>query len=327
MKLFCVIACFCIPVAAIASDPLIEKARTVFGTLTPPANPTTAEAELGRSLFWDPRISADGRTACASCHSADDWSADRRTFSPDARGRLTARNSQPVFNSMAQPFLRWTGDRKDGAHQAEKSLTGSMGFAAPEEVTPLLQKFGYEETFRKIWGNAPTPHSPRNYALALQAYQATLITPSKFDRILASTTDEPFTAPERRGLEQFLNLGCADCHKGPLLGGTLIRKFGIIRPYPEATGSAKHDAGLFETTKNEADRDKFRVSMLRNIARTAPYFHDGSAPTLSAAIKIMADTQLGETLTETQTADIAAFLATLTGEIPANYVPSFPAPR
>src|ERR1043165_530134 len=126
-----------------ADEALRRDAASLFGSLTAPTGAPSMQAELGRALFWDVRVSADGKTACASCHFARDWSADRRAFSPDARGALTSRHSPPVFNSMGQPTLRWLGDRKTGADQAEGSLTGSLGFASKEAALAKLTELGY----------------------------------------------------------------------------------------------------------------------------------------------------------------------------------------
>ncbi|MFO0978306.1 MAG: cytochrome c peroxidase [Planctomycetaceae bacterium] len=273
---------------------------------------------LGQSLFWDQRVSGDGKTACVSCHLPEDWGADRRPFSLDARGKNTSRNSQTVFNAVLQPTLRWTGDRKSAAHQAERSLTGSMGFTAAEDVVPVLKKFGYAEAFRQAFPEVSEPVTPANYAAALEAYEETLITPAAFDRYL-SGDDKALDATEKRGLSLFISTGCADCHNGKLLGGDSIEKFGVAKDYWLATKSDKHDVGRFEVTKDEADRYKFRVSMLRNISKTGPYFHDGSVTTLEEAVRVMADVQLGTELTTDDTAAIAKFLNSLTGEVPPNY--------
>lgn len=307
-------------------DALLARAKEEFGVVQA-ADPVRINAPvsvLGRALFWDGRISADGKTSCASCHHAEDWGADRRAFSPDARGKLTSRHSQTVFNSMLQPALRWTGDRNSGAHQAEKSLTGSMGFAASAEVVPLLRQHGYAAAFQKAFPAEADPLTPTNYATALQAYQATLTTPAPFDRFLAG--DAAALSPDARtGLKVFLDTGCADCHSGPLLGGRGLKKFGVKKPWWEATGSTGRDGGVFETTKKEEDRDRFRVTMLRNIAKTAPYFHDGSVASLTEAVQVMADVQHGQRLSEAEARAITAFLQSLTGEVPAHYAPSAPA--
>ena len=219
---------------------------------------------------------------------------------------------------MLQPALRWTGDRKSGAHQAERSLTGSMGFTNAGDVIPVLREHGYEPMFRAAWPEESSPVNPTNYALALQTYQATLVTPAPFDRYLEGDL-AALNPRQLAGLQVFLDRGCADCHDGPLLGGRALRRFGVKQPYWEATGSQKRDAGLFETTKMEADRNKFRVAMLRNIARTAPYFHDGSVDTLREAVQVMAQVQVGARLSDPELESVEAFLEALTGEIPEQF--------
>lgn len=299
---------------------LLARARSEFGVLPPPPEASSPASELGRSLFWDTRLSANGQTACASCHHAADWGADRQPFSLDARGKRTARNSQTVFNAMLQPALRWTGDRKSGAHQAERSLTGSMGFTNAAAVLPLLQQHGYDPMFQKAWPGDPSPMTVEHYTQALQAYQATLITPAPFDRYLAGDSSA-LSESQRHGLRVFLEIGCADCHDGALLGGAGLRKFGVRRPYREATRSARHDTGLHETSQRDQDRDLFRVPMLRNIARTGPYFHDGSVSNLTQAVLVMADVQLARPLTSAEATSLTHFLDSLTGTVPSQFSP------
>ena len=125
---------------SLADEALRAQARALFGTLEAPAASDAAQVALGRRLFFDTAISADGRTGCVSCHLPDQWGADGRARSPDARGRLTSRNSQTIFNAVGQPALRWVGDRDTAARQAEGSLTGSLGFAAAADALPLLRR-------------------------------------------------------------------------------------------------------------------------------------------------------------------------------------------
>lgn len=299
---------------------LIEEGKKRLGVLEGIAPHTLRESavRLGRRLYWDERLSAGGKTACASCHLAKDWGADARRYSIDARGKPTARNSQTVFNATLQPFLRWTGDRKSAAHQAERSLTGSMGFAVAEDVLPLLKEFGYEADFKVAFERQDAPVSVSNYAAAIEAYEKTLVTPSRFDRYLSGAKDA-LSDVEKKGLRLFLSVGCANCHEGPVLGGRSIEKFGEVSDYWVATKSEKRDAGVFESSGIDADRYKFRVSMLRNIGKTAPYFHDGSVNDLQNAVQIMAEVQLGERLSESDAVAIVSFLNSLTGEVPAHY--------
>lgn len=154
---------------AVDDAKLRADALTEFGILkpVPPAVLERADVTLGQALFWDARLSANGKTACASCHLPEDWGADRRRFSPDAKGRNTARNSQTVFNATLQSSLRWTGDRRSAAHQAERSLSGSMGFASAETVVPLLKSLDYEPAFKAAFPQERVPLSSTNYAKAI----------------------------------------------------------------------------------------------------------------------------------------------------------------
>ena len=306
--------------AAKADDALRREAAALFGQLKASTESASPQAELGRALFWDTRASADGKTACASCHPARDWGADRRQFSPDARGALTSRHSPTIFNSMSQPMLRWLGDRKSGADQAEGSLTGSMGFASKDVGIAKLTELEYLPKFRAAFVEDAQPLSATNYGRALAAYQATLTTPAAFDRFLAGD-DGALTERQKKGLRTFMFTGCAGCHNGANFGGATFQKFGVTKDYWTETGAQKPDAGRFAVTKKEEDRYVFRVPMLRNVAKTAPYFHDGSVARLDQAVRIMASVQLGRTLDDAALGDILAFLEALTGEVPSNYAP------
>lgn len=295
------------------------RAAALFGTVAPVTEAEVAhpQAVLGRALFWDPRLSLDGKTACASCHTRDAWSADQRRLSINAKGQPTTLHSQPMFMAQDQPSLRWYGDRRDGQHQAERSISGSMGLAEAKDMVPLLERHGYRESFAKAFGSADAL-TPAHYAQALAAYQKTLRTPAPFDAYLRG--DERALNPRQlAGLEKFIATGCASCHNGPLLGGQQVQKFGVVRDYWLATGSNPPDPGRFNATKKDEDRYRFRVPMLRNVAQTAPYFHDGSVATLDGAVRVMADVQLGRQLPEADLRDILAFLESLTGPIPAHY--------
>ena len=307
---------------ATVDEPLRSDAATLFGRIDAPSPEAraTPEVELGRALFWDTRLSSDGKTACASCHAAQDWGADRRRFSVDARHAATSRHSPTVFNAMNQPTLRWLGDRKSGADQAEGSLTGSMGFPSKQVGVEMLSKLNYEQAFRKAYPTQATPLNAENYDRALQAYQASLTTPAAFDRFLAGD-DDALTSEQKKGLRAFMTIGCAACHNGPLLGGTMFRRFGITKDYWLETKSETIDVGRYAVTKKEEDRYVFRVPMLRNVAKTAPYFHDGSVDRLDRAVRVMASVQLGRTLNDTEATEVVAFLTSLTGEIPPHYAP------
>lgn len=301
------------------ADPQLRaEALKVFAHLeVPPAEAaSTPQAKLGRALFWDTRISLDGRTACASCHL--DHGADRRPASIDAKGLPTSRHSPTVFNSMGQPGLRWLSDRKTGAEQAEGSMTGSMGFASKQAAVEKMAELQYAAAFRAAYPGEAEPLNAKNYGRALEAYQATLVTPAPFDRFLAGD-DDALTTRQKDGLRAFMGAGCSGCHNGALLGGTAMMKFGLVRDYWLETGSPKPDAGRFAMTKKDEDKYVFRVPMLRNVAKTAPYFHDGSVEGLERAVKVMGKVQLGRALDDATAAAIVDFLESLTGEVPAHY--------
>jgi cytochrome c peroxidase len=303
------------------ADPALRsQAQQLFGRIEAPPAAALArpEVELGRRLFWDERISLDGKTSCGSCHL--DHGADKRAFSPDAKGLPTSRHSPTVFNSMGQPSMRWLGDRKTGAEQAEGSLTGSLGFPDKKVALEKLREHGYADAFKAAYPGEAEAFTTAHYGKALHAYQATLVTPAPFDRFLAGD-EKALDARQVAGLRAFIATGCAACHNGALLGGTQFMKFGVVKDYWTETGSKKPDLGRVAFTKNDADKYVFRVPMLRNVAKTPPYFHDGSVATLENAIGIMASVQLGRALDAKTTSEIAAFLETLTGPVPAYYAP------
>jgi cytochrome c peroxidase len=307
-----------------APDPsamaLRDRAAPLFGTVAAvtPAEVSAPAATLGRALFWDTRLSVDGKTACASCHPREAWSADPRRLSVNAKGQLTTLHSQPMFMAQDQSSLRWYGDRKDGQQQAERSISGSMGMPSAAEMVPLLRRHGYEAAFAQAFAGPEDPVTPANYGKALQAYQRTLRTPAPFDDFLAGKL-QSLDKQQRAGLEKFVATGCAGCHNGPLFGGRSLQKFGLVKDYWLVTGSKVIDLGRFNATQKEEDKYVYRVPMLRNIAKTAPYFHDGSVDTLEAAVRVMGEVQLGRTLPDADVADIVAFLGSLTGAVPAHY--------
>jgi len=207
--------------SAAADRSLREQAGSLFGAIEAVERQTISapEVRLGRALFWDTRLSADGKTACASCHLREDWGADRRKRSPDARGKLTKRHAQTVLNTQrATAGLRWLADRATGADQALGSITGSMGFERREALVAALLDLGYAGAFAAAYPEDPDPVSAEHYALALQAYQETLLTPAPFDAWLGGD-DTALDAREQRGLQRFIETGCGGCHSGPLFGG------------------------------------------------------------------------------------------------------------
>ena len=178
---------------------------------------------------------------------------------------------------------------------------------------------GYAALFKAAFANDTKPMIYQNIAKAIGAFERTLVTPSPFDAYLNGNSNAISTAAQA-GLRKFIDIGCAKCHDGVGVGGGTYQKFGATENYWVATGSTKIDRGRFDVTKDLDDLYVFRVPSLRNVAMTAPYFHDGSVPTLSAAVKVMARVELGTTLNDADISDIIAFLKSLTGDLPADFV-------
>jgi len=318
---------------------LLERARAQFSPL--PADAATAQypldpprVELGRALFYETRVSTDGKQSCAECHQPQHYGTDALPRSIGNAGRLIPRNVPTVFNTALQFAQHYGGNRVDVEEQALKALIsplayGNKDYAAAE--ARLRGIAGYRPMFAAAFPGEAEPVTAKNWSLAIGAYERTLITPAPFDRFLKGDTSA-LSPKAKRGLDTFMNVGCSGCHTGTLLGGTMYQKFGLTADYWTLTGSQEidlfkgRDKGRFQDTKNEADAFIFKVQQLRNVAPTPPYFHDGSVAKLEDAVRIMAKLQLGQDLPANDVDDIVAFLHSLTGEAPANFVgvPSLP---
>jgi cytochrome c peroxidase len=313
--------------ARAAKAPLMEKAHQVFKPL--PKDMATAEfpidatrVALGRKLFFDPRLSLDGTVSCATCHRPALYGTDALPKSIGAEHRLNARNAPTVLNAALQFKAHWIGDRQNVEEQAIKSLTGHASFGNPDTAT-VIQKIkalpGYEEEFKQAFSNEPEPVKPENWGKAIGAYERTLVTPSPFDAFLKGDA-KALTPQAQNGLKTFIDIGCASCHNGVGIGGSSFQKFGVFEDYWKQTGSQPIDEGRFTATQEPADKYVFKVPILRNVAMTPPYFHDGSVATLPQAVRVMGKVQLGRELTDREVHDLVAFLNSLTGKQPENFV-------
>lgn len=320
-------------VAGNGDEALLDRARAVFKPLpadaATEAYPLPAErVELGRALFFESRVSTDGKQSCANCHQPIYYGTDALAHSVGNKGRVLPRNVPTVFNTALQFLQHYGGNRVDVEEQAEKALTSALAYGnkdMAEAETRLRAIPGYRDLFAKAFPGQAEPVTARNWALAIGAYERTLLTPAPFDRFLQGDADA-ISPQARRGLDKFMSIGCVGCHNGVVLGGQMFQKFGIVKDYWLATGSKEEellkgrDKGRFHDTKDEADAFIFKVQQLRNVAVTPPYFHDGSVATLGEAVRVMAAVQLGrEDLSDADVADIVAFLESLTGEVPANF--------
>jgi cytochrome c peroxidase len=275
---------------------------------------TPAKVALGERLFHDVRLSGKNVIACATCHRLGQGGADGLPRAMTATGALHRRNTPTIFNAALNAAYNWDGGVRTLEAHTERVL-----------LSPLLMHSTWPDLLAKLrtipeYRTAFTPLYPGRLTSAhvldvLTSYQRSLVTPnSRFDRYLRNEP-EALNAVERRGYEIFKAYGCVACHQGMNVGGSMFQKFGIFQEAPAPHDPLKPvDLGRFLLTQVPRDREVFRVPSLRNVALTAPYFHDGRTPTLEAAVAIMARVQLGRTLSQEDIHAIVQFLHTLTGE-------------
>jgi cytochrome c peroxidase len=308
-------------------DTLFAQARRLFAplpkTMVSPDNPLTPEkVALGRRLFFETRVSADGTVSCARCHLPSLYGTDALAEPIGVRDRVNPRNAPTVLNAALQVAAHWRADRRSVEDQATQALVGppSFGNASYEEAMARLRALpGYTAQFARAFPGQPEPVTADNWGKAIGAFERTLVTPTSFDAYLAGDhTALPRAA--QAGLQEFIGLGCATCHNGAGVGGGMLQKFGLVEDYWKETGSPTPDKGRFDVTHDPGDLYVFKVPSLRNVAMTPPYFHDGSVATLPDAVRVMGKVQLGRTLTEPQVARLLAFLDSLTGRLPADFV-------
>lgn len=309
--------------AGTASDALSERAKAVFGLLPAsadnPANPSTeARVELGRALYSDKRLSKNHDIACASCHQLDRFGVDGEATSPGHRGQRGGRNSPTSFNAALHVAQFWDGRAPDVEAQAKGPVLNPIEMAMPNaaSVETVLRSIpGYAPMFAAAFPGADPAVSFDNMALAIAAFERKLITPAPIDAFITGDAGALNDA-QRRGLALFMDTGCITCHNGSAIGGATFQKLGLFEAYETA------DQGRFEVTGSENDRLVFKVPSLRNIEKTGPYFHDGSVTTLADAVRLMARHQLGKSLSDSEMADVIAFLGSLTGTADADLLAS-----
>ncbi len=294
----------------------------------PADNPTTDEkVELGKMLYHDPRLSSTGTVSCASCHNTMLGGEDNRPNSMGVNGQTGGRSAPTVWNAAFNAVQFWDGRAPSLEAQAAGPVTNpiEMGMKDWDAVVARLKTIkGYNEAFAKAFGDDSV--SKDNATKAIAAYERTLITPnSPYDKYV-SGDKEALSEQQVRGMNKVADLGCTTCHSGAAFNGAgSFQRFPVHdNPYFAAQYHFKKDKGLAEVTKNEADEHLFKVPTLRNIALTAPYFHNGSVQTLDEAVKVMAKVQLDKDLSKEEIADIVAFLEGLTGQFPKQTMPTLP---
>src|SRR5512135_574124 len=316
-----------------ADGALLKQAQGLFKPLpkdmaTPEFPITPQTVALGRSLFFDPRISLDGTVSCARCHQPALYGSDGLATSVGVKDRANPRNAPTVLNAALQFVEHWRGDRTSVEDQASKALLGPPSFGLPDNGTAVakLAALGYRPMFAAAFPGDKNPLSTENWGKAIGAYERTLVTPAPFDAYLAGNSGA-LPPLARAGLRKFIDTGCSACHNGVGVGGGMYQKFGVTKDYWTAAGAKQIDKGRFDVTHNAADMYVFKVPSLRNVAMTPPYFHDGSVAALPAAVRVMAEVQLGKKLADEDVKEIVAFLDSLTGSLPSGFAaaPELPA--
>jgi len=273
-----------------------------------------ARVALGERLFHDPRLSRDGGQTCATCHPLDRGGVDGRPLSLTNQGFPDLVNTPTVFNAEFNFRLTWRGSVRNLSDHFELEVQNPRHAAMSWEalIERLQGDAGYREAFDRAY---PVGLTRASVIDAMVAFERSLVTPdSRFDRFLKGERDA-IDAREREGYRRFRQYGCVSCHQGVNVGGNLYQRIGVFANYFLLRGGpiGEPDLGLYTLTGRDDDRYIFRVPSLRNVALTAPYFHDGSVASLPEAIRLMGRLQLGRELSDEDVELIDLFLRTLTG--------------
>jgi cytochrome c peroxidase len=309
-----------------ATEEISPRILRRFAALEPDTSPRSKTmVDLGRMLYYEPRLSKTGLVSCNSCHLLDRYGTTDTAVSIGIDGHHGKRNAPSTYHAAGHFTQFWDGRSPTIEAQAKGPLenTSEMGMTSGEAVSVLSDIDGYRVAFGAAFPGDGKPITLDHIAHAIGAFERGLVTPSRWDRYLAGDTTA-LTSPEKEGAKVFANVGCLVCHTGPLIGGSMFEKVGARAPWP-----TQGDRGRRDVTGNAADDMVFKVPSLRNVARTAPYFHDGSATSLKQAIQMMAQYQLGVELAPDELRDLEAWLGSLTGQIPTEYIakPALPPGR
>lgn len=290
---------------------LQQRAKSTFGTLPESMpgseNDTPERIALGEKLYFEKRLSINDSQSCNSCHNIEGQAGgvDNQPTSAGALGQLGGRNSPTVLNAGFHSAQFWDGRAKDLQAQAKGPILAAGEMAMPSAaavITKLKNTGEYEKLFKEAF-----PKDGMNYenlGEAIAAFERTLITRDRFEDFVKGDASA-LSQQEQAGLQTFIAAGCGGCHNGATFGGKAFMKVGIVNPYPT------DDLGRYNVTKNESDRYVFKVPSLKNVALTAPYFHDGKVTSLEEAIEKMAYHQLGVEMPKQDVKNIAAFLNSL----------------
>jgi cytochrome c peroxidase len=297
--------------SSVLAAPLNEPIKPIPDSL----DVSPKKAEIGQQLFRDPRMSANRAVSCATCHDINRGGADGASHSKGFAGQLTAVNTPTIFNAALNFKQLWDGRRDSLEAQINAIIENPVVMGSKwEDVVAWIAK---DEKYAGAFGNSYKDGVTKaNIIDAIATYERTLITPnSRFDKYLKGDANA-ITEVEKIGYQKFKQYGCVACHQGMNVGGNMFQTFGAMGDYFKNRGQeTKADLGRYNVTKQEADKHVFRVPSLRNVALTAPYFHDGTAKTLEEAVDVMFKYQLGRSAPKEDKDQIIQFLNTLTGQI------------
>lgn len=288
--------------------------------IQPPKSINLGMAELGKKLYFDPRLSKSGFISCNSCHNLSMGGTDNIPTSIGDHWQQGPINAPTVLNSSLNLAQFWDGRAADLKAQAGGPIAnpGEMAFTHTLAIGVLESIPAYVREFKQTFGKDKIDIDQVTDAIA--EFEKTLVTPnSRFDRFLLGDATA-LTATEAKGYELFKEVGCVACHNGPAAGGNSFQKLGVVEAFKKDDPAT----GRFAVTGKDADRFNYKVPTLRNVEYTYPYFHDGSANTLSEAVRTMGRIQLGKTFSDEETGQVVAFLKTLSGDMPQFNLPALP---
>ncbi|MBW6480477.1 MAG: cytochrome C biogenesis protein CcsA [Bacteroidales bacterium] len=271
--------------------------------------------ELGRMLYYEPRISKSGTISCSSCHSLATFGVDQTPVSIGHGWQKGPVNAPTVLNAAFHKTQFWNGRARDVEEQAGMPILDPLEMAATEEhVLAVLASIPeYVERFQTAFPDQDDPLVYENVGNAIGAFERILLTYSPFDDFLRGNTNA-LSDQQKKGLETFIEVGCQTCHRGQVMGGEIFTFFQT----PKEKETGQFNKGRFDFTQRESDKHFFKVPSLLNIEMTYPYLHDGSVWSLNETVNIVAKEMLSRELTPEQNQLIVEFLKTLTGEIPEN---------
>jgi len=268
-------------------------------------------------LYYETRLSKNQKISCNSCHLLDQYGVDNQPTSDGHMGQTGDRNAPTVYLAAGHFVQFWDGRAPDVEEQAKGPMMNpvEMAMSSEKQVIAVLKSMPeYVDAFKRAFPNEKDPVTFNNVAYAIGAFERNLVTPSSWDKYLKGDQNA-LTAEEKAGFNTFVEAGCATCHSGTYVGGSLFQKLGTTKPWPDTS-----DLGREKVTKSEADRQVFKVPSLRNIEKTGPYYHNGKVTELNEAVSKMGEYQLGKTLTEDQVKSIITWLGSLTGDLPTEYI-------